>query len=173
MIWIDDHLRLIIGAVALIVVVAFIVFTLSVVSAANQPLVAVEQNLQRIQRLQQRQDEAIYSACQRLNILRATDNESHYTDYQFFSLTARLLTASLAHPTRPMTPHERRVTVQYANKLQADANNKSWIPLTNCQIAERDPTKLLIPRPIPFSDVKHPPSTDALHPVPPYSASPN
>lgn len=154
--------------------VAFLVVIAAALYALNHQVNRVE-NLQgklnhqvtKIATLQHKQDhtqhilrESEFAACHRLNILRVTDNNSHWADYKYFTLTTRLIKQSLKHPTQPETQQQKVAVQKYLKQLESSAKEKTWIPITKCNPATDDPLTYKVPKAIPF--YKHLPPKSAL-----------
>lgn len=110
------------------------------------------------QKVAQVQYEAALSSCIRLNIVRASDNRSHFADYHFFTLTTKLIANNLKHPTQPTTAAQRKQAEDYIGSLRESASDKTWVPLTDCSVAVTNPIGFKIPQAIPFT-TKLPPNS--------------
>lgn len=131
-------------------IVGFIILALGGGIAVDRLYNGIQQNLQT-------QHEQIVSSCNRLNVVRASDNESHYADFKFDTLTTKVLAQSLRHPQRKLTHIERRQTKRLIASLRNSSNEKTWIPLTNCTIAVHTPT-FKIPEAVHFTKQLPPPA---------------
>lgn len=86
-------------------------------------------------------------SCERDNVQRAQDNNSHLQDYHVFSFVA----ARFLEPTKTETAAQKRITDEFAGTLRAAVAEKSWVPLTDCAVAvSAEGSNYQPPQPIPF-----------------------
>lgn len=134
------------AAFGILVVVMLFIFNHDT-SRINKSLVIVQKNYQKIAALQRTQEQSQIKACHRLNLLRASDNVSHYADYRFFTHTTNLLKVAaigIKNPTK------KKQTLDYVDKLEQYAKAKSWGELARCNSATTNPTGFKIPPSVPF-----------------------
>lgn len=104
---------------------------------------------------QSAQELSLLEGCQRLNILRAEDNRSHYADFIVDSFVA----ARFLKPTKTETAGQKKITAEFAAKLTQAVQDKTWTPITNCaQAVNEHGAKYQAPNPIPFMTRLAPPS---------------
>ena len=98
----------------------------------------------------------IVEGCQRLNILRAEDNRSHFADYRVFSLVYR---ETLVARALYRTPQEKAYFVAFTREMRGAIADKTWTPLTDCtQAVNAHGGAYKPPNPIPF-EVRMPPAS--------------
>lgn len=103
-------------------------------------------------------DQQLHS-CERDNVQRAQDNDSHLQDYNVFSFVVDRFSA----PTRTETAAQRKVTAQFDGTLHAAVSEKSWVPLTDCAVAvSAEGSNYVPPQPVPFG--RGPAPSSALNP---------
>lgn len=104
---------------------------------------------------QSAQELSLLEGCQRLNILRAEDNRSHYADFIVDSFVA----ARFLKPTKTETAAQKKITATFSGKLKTAVQDKTWTPITNCaQAVNEHGAKYQAPEPIPFAIRLAPPS---------------
>lgn len=115
----------------------------------------------------------VVHGCIRLNIIRASDNKSHYADYKYISQQVSFAAASLhsnylalrkigIDPKVLARALKQSQAILATERIQADS--KEWVPLTNCNaVALASGGKYTPPEPIPFSKQAPPPS--AMNPL--------
>ena len=112
----------------------------------------------RIERIVATEHLQIVEGCQRLNILRAEDNRSHYADYRVFSLVYR---ETLVARSLYRTPQEKAYFLAFTREMRGAIADKTWTPLTDCtQAVNAHGAAYPPPNPIPFNTRL--PSADAL-----------
>lgn len=89
---------------------------------------ATQAQLARVEGLQAQQ---LLQGCHRANALRLSDNNAHLGDYVVFSFVAKRFLV----PTPTETPAQKKVTSQFAGKLQLAVADSSWTPPTDCKRA--------------------------------------
>ena len=159
-------------------ILAIIALTLVVVfkinGEQNQRISDTQSHLiQRAQRLQQGQ---IDSSCHRLNVLRASDNHNQYLEYRYFVTTTQYLTNSsklqstnlrrsvLGHFIKHYHKYVKAYTKlqnEFLGRLRYNSSNLTWVPLTDCNVAQKEGIHYSTPSPIRFS-VKIPTPREAF-----------
>lgn len=106
-------------------------------------------------------------SCERDNVQRAQDNDSHLQDYNVFSFVVDRFSA----PTKTETAAQKKITAQFAGTLHMAVAEKSWVPLTDCAVAvTAEGSSYAPPQPVPFS--RGPAPASALDPQTAGSSSP-
>lgn len=121
-------------------------------SASQSQLKRTQAQLARVEALQTKQ---LLQGCQRQNALRLSDNNAHFGDYVVFSFVAKRFLV----PTPTETSAQKKVTDQFAGKLQLAVADSSWTPPTDCKRAvSRKGSSYTSPPAVPFTTRLPPPS---------------
>jgi len=124
--------------------------TVTIVRLVDQA--ASQSQIEHVERLQAQQ---ILESCHRENVLRQEDNASHYADFVVDSFVEK----RFSKPTPTETAAQRRVTAEFADRLNRAIAEKSWTPVTNCARAVNTRgVAYRAPAPIPFQRQLPPPS---------------
>lgn len=117
------------------------------------------------------QQNELLNSCIRLNIVRALDNSSHYSDYKTITQQIRFQSTSLRSnylalrriglPKRILNRALKQAIAALASQ-RAQANTKEWVPLTNCTAIAISSGGTYLP-PLPISFAAGPPPASALN----------
>lgn len=142
-------LRAVIMLAAAIVILTGLT-TVTIVRLVDQS--ASQASLGKVEAAQER---SLVEGCQRLNVLRVSDNQAHYNDFVVFSFVEERFTV----PTKTETPAQKKITSEFTAKLKESVTSSTWTPVTDCtQAVNEHGAAYLAPKPVAFSKRLPPPS---------------